>query len=563
MLRRWQKLGKWLACGLVAYAAVASAQGKLSTPEPTVVRPAAVSPVEQSPVVLDGHTLFQVRGVLSFSAEARAQAISRRLEALVKDVSIDPASLIVAEEPNTTNILAGDRVLVSVTDLDAALAGKPRHDLANSEAQSIRDAVTAERKAYSTRSLVLGAVYTLGVLLALIVLLRLLAAGFPRLYAKINKWRGTVIPSVRIQKFELLPSDRIADILLAIARFVRLVLTLTLLYAFVSLALGFFPWTRGYAHRLVVYMLQPVRLVGHAFLNYLPNLGYIAVIVIVAIYAIKLLRVIFKEIGKSTLAISGFHPEWAAPTYKIARFLVIVMAAVAAFPYLPGAKSPAFQGISIFLGVLLSLGSSSAVANIIAGVILTYMRAFKCGDRVQITDTVGDVIESSLLVTRIRTIKNVEITIANSKVLDAHIVNYTASARAGGLILNTTVTIGYETPWRQVHELLIRAAAATENVLADPKPFVLQTALDDFYVHYELNAYTNQPGKMAMTYSALHSAIHDAFNEAGVEIMSPHYSAMREGNRITLPDDKLPANYKAPRFRMGLGNLGRRKDSAD
>ena len=222
------------------------------------------------------------------------------------------------------------------------------------------------------------------------------------------------------------------------------------------------------------------------------------------------------------------------------------------FPYLPGSKSPAFQGISIFLGVLFSLGSTSAVANVVAGVILTYMRAFKLGDRVKIADTIGDVIEETLLVTRIRTIKNVEITIANAMVLSSHIINFSASAQREGLILHTAVTIGYDAPWRTVHQLLIDAALATEHILKEPKPFVFQTALDDFYVHYEVNAFTDQPNRMAAIYSDLHQNIQDKFNEKGVEIMSPHRSSVRDGNPIAIPDEYLPKDYVPPAFRLGL-----------
>jgi small-conductance mechanosensitive channel len=237
--------------------------------------------------------------------------------------------------------------------------------------------------------------------------------------------------------------------------------------------------------------------------------------------------------------------------------MILAITAIAVFPYLPGAKSPAFKGISIFLGVLLSLGSTSAVANIVAGVILTYMRAFRLGDRVQIADTVGDVIEVSLLVTRIRTIKNVEITIANSMVLSSHIINFSGSVQKEKLILHTTVTIGYDAPWRKIHELLLAAAAETENVLKDPAPFVLQTALDDFYVHYQINAYTDMPARMAQTYSQLHEKIQDKFYEAGVEIMSPHFSTIRDGNRVAIPADYLPKDYVAPVFRVGVDGVKR------
>ena len=220
------------------------------------------------------------------------------------------------------------------------------------------------------------------------------------------------------------------------------------------------------------------------------------------------------------------------------------------FPYLPGADSPAFKGISVFLGVLFSLGSTSAIGNIVAGVILTYMRAFSLGDRVQIADTMGDVVEKTLLVTRIRTIKNVDITIPNAMVLGSHITNYSSSSQQYGLILHTTVTIGYDAPWRQVHQLLIDAATATENILQLPAPFVLQTSLDDFYVSYQINAYTDRPALMARTYSELHQNIQDRFNEARVEIMSPHYSTLRDGNQTTIPPDYLPDDYRTPGFKF-------------
>ena len=165
------------------------------------------------------------------------------------------------------------------------------------------------------------------------------------------------------------------------------------------------------------------------------------------------------------------------------------------------------------------------------------MRPFKLGDRVKIADTVGDVIERTLLVTRVRTPKEVEITIPNAMVLGSHIINYSAAALDGGVILHTDVTIGYDTPWRQVHELLLAAAARTEGMLEKPKPFVLQTALGDFAVSYELNAYTEQPNRMAAIYSTLHEHIQDEFQKAGVQIMSPHYE-------MDPSTPKVPAPYR-------------------
>ena len=520
-----------------------------------VVRAAEPKPVPQAPVTVNGKTLFLVQGVLSFPAEARAAAISRRIKDLSKDLMFKPESLSVAEAETTSDVMAGDLVVMSVTDQDVKLAGKSREELASDYADRIRSALSALRHEYSLKSLILGGVYAVIATAVLILIVRLLGFAFPKLYKKLHSWRGTLIPSLHIQKFELLPADRIADFAIGVAKLLRFVLVLVALYFYVSLVLGFFPWTRGYAQVLIGYVLSPLKLVGEAFVAYLPNVFFIAVIVLISFYVTKFIRIIFGEIRKETITLPGFYPEWAEPTYKIVRFLVFTLTLIVIFPYLPGSRSPAFQGISIFLGVLFSLGSTSAVANVVAGVILTYMRAFKLGDRVKIADTMGDVIEKTLLVTRIRTIKNVEITIANAMVLSSHIINFSASAEQEGLILHTTVTIGYDAPWRTVHQLLVDAALTTENILEEPKPFIFQTALDDFYVHYELNAFTDQPSRMAKTYSDLHEKIQDKFNEAGVEIMSPHYSSVRDGNQIAIPEDYLPKGYVVPSFHLGLENV--------
>ncbi|MDF5725455.1 MAG: mechanosensitive ion channel family protein, partial [Rhizonema sp. PD37] len=276
------------------------------------------------------------------------------------------------------------------------------------------------------------------------------------------------------------------------------------------------------------------------------------IIIIFTYYLIKFIRPIFRELGNGNLSLPGFYPEWAEPTFKLVLFFTIALALVVALPFLPGFGSPAFQGISVFLGVLLSLGSSAAVANIIAGIILIYTRAFRLGDRIKINDAIGDIIEKSLFVTQIRTTKNVVITIPNGTVLTSKILNYSALAEDPNhyLILHTTVTLGYDLPWRKVHQVLINAALSTPHILAEPVPFILQTSLGDFYVSYEINAYTNQPTLMARIYSELHQNIQDKCNEADIEILSPHYSAIRDGNQIAIPENYLTKDYKAPGFRI-------------
>ncbi len=252
------------------------------------------------------------------------------------------------------------------------------------------------------------------------------------------------------------------------------------------------------------------------------------------------------------IRLPNFHRDWADPTYKIVRSLIIVFTVIVVFPYLPGSQSEAFKGVSLFLGVLFSLGSTSVVANVVAGIILTYMYAFKLGDRVKIGDTTGDVIEKTLLVTRIKTIKNIIITIPNALVMGSHIINYSTSAAREGLILHTTVTLGYDVPWRKVHETLIAAALSVEKIKKEPAPFVFQTSLDDFYVSYELNCYTDKPELMGGIYSELHQNIQDRCNEAGIEILSPHYAAARDGNASTIPSEYLPATYEAPPFAVKI-----------
>jgi small-conductance mechanosensitive channel len=263
---------------------------------------------------------------------------------------------------------------------------------------------------------------------------------------------------------------------------------------------------------------------------------------------IRFTRFLFREVERGSITLPGFYAEWADPTFKLVRFALIAFAFVAAFPYLPGSQLPAFRGISVMLGLMLSLGSSSVISHLMAGLVLTYLQGFKIGDRVQIGDAVGDVVEKTLLVTRVRTVKNELIAIPNGLVMAKHIINYSQQARNGGLILHTTLTIGYDTPWRQVHALLKEAALATDGVLADPAPFVLQTALNDFHVSYQLNAHTDRPAEMAATYSRLHQNIQDRFNQAGVEIMSPYYAALRDGNASTT---QSPGAGAAALKRMG------------
>jgi small-conductance mechanosensitive channel len=504
-----------------------------------------------APVVFQGDTLFSLFAQLgAFTPAERAAGVIARLDRLHRAPGAAGDSIVIVPGEASTDLVIGETVVLSILDGDAAAVGQARPEVAQRYAGILSAELKSVAARTSFKTLLVGALLTLLTTIVLLAALKLIATLVARLSGAIEQRRSSHIPALRIQRFEIVSASRITDFLLSVVRTARTVLIIVLLYFYVPLTLSFFPFTAPLGRAIIGYIATPLKNTGAAILGYLPNLFSIVVIVFVTHYVLKFIRLIFDALEKGTIELPRFDREWGKPTYKIVRFLVLAFVMVVIWPFLPGTNSEAFKGISLFFGALFTLGSSSAVSNIVAGTVLTYTRAFRIGDRIQLGDTVGDVIEKTLLVTRVRTIKNVEITVPNAQVLSGHIVNYSAIAKRGGLILHTTVTIGYDAPWRKVHELLIAAARSTANVLETPAPFVLQTSLDDFFVSYQLNAYTDQAAVMARTYSDLHQNIQEQFNEGGVEIMSPHYAALRDGNRTAIPTDWLPAGYVAPPFRV-------------
>lgn len=505
-----------------------------------------------APVVFADETLFVVYDKIGpFTPQERARAVAERLAQLAKDPFTRIYPVTAVDQETTSELLYDNVVVMTVTDRDAQPTGKSRSETAKAYAQKIHAVLAKSHEQVTVRTILVDASLVLLDTAILVGLLLLFHKTFPKIYAKIEGWRGTVIRPIKIQRVELLSADQIAAALTGIAKTVRIGAALILLYIYLTTVLGIFPWTRSISVALFEAVFSTLQTIGHAFATYIPDLVSIAVIVVVTRYILKAIALFFSGIKRGAITFAGFHRDWTEPTYKIVRFLVIVFAAIACFPYIPGSQSEGFRGISVFLGLLISLGSAAAIGNIIAGVVLTYMRPFQVGDRVKIADTFGDVTEKTLLVTRVRTIKNVDITIPNSLVLSSHIINFSSSMmKPPPLILHTSVTIGYDAPWRKVHELLIAAAKRTTHILETPEPFVLQTSLNDFYVTYEINAYTVQPNLMATIYAELHQHIQDTFNEAGVEIMSPHYTQLRDGNKTAIPDQYLPKSYQTPGLRI-------------
>jgi len=518
-----------------------------------------VNKIDGTPVLLGNTTLFVIqKNVGSFSHQERAQAVTNRLEKIANDPLISMDKLRVVEDSDTTNIVIGDKTLFTITDKDAKAVNKTRQILAEKCIEIIRNAINQYRKERSLDNIFKGLFYTFISTVILFVFLKVFNQVYPRIITKLQNWRGIRIPELRIQNIELLPTARVSNIVTRLVKIICIIIVISILYIYISLVLSFFPWTKQISSRLISYFLAAIYKIWLAFADYLPNIFALALIIFISYYSLKFIRYLFTELGNGSISIPGFYNDWAEPTYKLVLLIIVALALVLAFPYLPGFGSPAFQGISVFLGVLFSLGSTAVITNVVAGTILIYTRAFQMGDRIKIGDAIGEIVEKTLLVTRIRTIKNVIITIPNGTVLTSQIINYSSLSQDPNyyLILHTTITLGYDAPWRKVHQALIDAAIATNNILAEPVPFVFQTSLDDFYVSYELNAYTNKPILMASIYSELHQNIQDKCNEAEIEILSPHYSAVRDGNQTTIPENYLPQDYKAPGFRLSsLNNL--------
>lgn len=410
--------------------------------------------------------------------------------------------------------------------------------------------ITAQIQNSPIKTVLLGILYTVISTLALFIVFHFFRWVFRKIIDKLKSWRGTKIRPFKIQNLELLSVNRVIDVIIQIIKAIGIFAELTIFYLYLAIVFSFFPYTAGFAELLSDYMFATFATITGAFISYLPNLFFIITVIVIAYYVAKLAKFIFLEIGRGTINIAGFYKEWAEPTSKIVRFFIFAMALVIILPYIPGWESEAFRGLSIFLGVIVSFGSSAAVSNIIAGIILTYTRAFKPGDRLKIDHTMGDVIEKTLLVTRLRTIKYEIISIPNAVVLSTPIINYSTDAPGPGLILHTSVTISYKVPNEKIIDLLISAANETKNIKSDPPSFVLMTKLNDSFITYEINAYTDKPTLMQNTYSELHRNIHNKFNEGGVEIMSPHYTAIRDGNTVQIPDKYVEEDYTPPVFRI-------------
>lgn len=505
--------------------------------------------VKGFPVVPFRDTLFSLftrQG--SFTAKERAEIISTRIAKLADHFGFKADSLKLTASEQTTDIVFKDQLLISISDQDALWQNTGRKQLAETIRAAIGRAVIRHQAETRWQTLLREGLSALLVIAVVVLLIYGLNRLFKWALAKLSGHQSWFSKGIRIKNYELLNAEREMYIVQLVIKLVKWLLIVLVVYLALPVLFGIFPFTRDISQTLLGYIVSPLKKIGSAVWDYIPNLITIIVLVIIFRYILRFFRFIKTEIERGQLKISGFYPDWAAPTYQIVRVLILAFMLIVIFPYLPGSDSAVFKGVSVFVGVLFTFGSAGALGNIVSGVVMTYTRAFKLGDRVKIGEVTGDIIAKTLLVTRIRTIQNEIVSIPNSTVISNHTINYSSDAPDKGLILHTTVTIGYDAPWRQVHQLLIDAALATPMIEQEPAPYVLQTSLDDYYVSYRINAFTREPNKQAVIYSALHANIQDKFNEAGVEIMSPHYKALRDGNQTTIPADYLPKDYTPPPF---------------
>ena len=504
----------WLALGfMLGFLLLPTAWAQESKPEEVRSQPRG----QVAPVSIDGETLMYLRGVTSYPAEKRAAELREKIIALAQDDTFSVEGLSVVAQQDRSEIVARDEVILRIFDADAALENIDRAILGEVYLLKIRQAIEDFRKVRSGPVLLQGSLYALG---ATVVMLLLLWST-QRLFRWLVKWSEENVQQgveeLASKSHHLIQAGPIWTVIASLLRLLRTVIYLLIAYFFLNTVLGLFPWTRPVAKVLFKLILDPLAI-----------------------------RAFFRSIERGRITFEGFDPDWATPTYKLVRLGVIAFGLVIAYPYIPGSDSMAFKGVSVFAGVLLSLGSSSFIANSIAGLSMTYRAAFREGDRIKVGDVVGTVDDIKLMVTRVRTPKNEHVIIPNSNILNDNVTNYSHMARQGGVILHTVVGIGYDTPWRQVEAMLLLAADRTAGLKKDPPPFVLQQSLGDFAVNYELNAYSEQEHRMPAMYSELHAHIQDVFNEHGVQIMSPAYEADPTEQKIVPPEKWYEAPAKKP-----------------
>jgi small-conductance mechanosensitive channel len=525
---------KWLRLALMQLCLVSLGGSALAQSAPDVIIPQAPEkPGEIKagyPVRLAGEEAFRLYD--PYGAKESVRIAEERLLRIAQDPFYTSDLLTTEAGENGVWIYYRDARVGFVSKEAAAILNLSAERRAREIIDAVEKAVARYHSRQSpeewTRALLMAALATF-LLVCAHYLLRLL-------YRRVVRWidaRSGAGMTVAGQRLGFRNVTRLAAFERRTVRLLYIFLNAFLVLTYLQATFAIIPLTRGYALSMIGYLLDPLRFVWQGLLENIGDFFFIVVIIALARLLLRGIRLLLTETASGSLALSGIARDHGDPLYKILRLVVIAITIVMVYPYIPGSSSAAFQGVSLFAGALFTLGASSAASNFIGGVLLIFSGSFRVGDRVKIGNVVGDVEESTLSLTRLRTSKNELVTFANGNVLAQSLINYSAIARRDGVILHTSITIGYDVPWRKVHELLIGAALRTQHVLDEPAPFVLQTSLNDFHVSYQINVYTREANRMMTVLSDLHQNIQDAFIEGGVEILSPSYTALRDGNFST------------------------------
>ena len=491
-----------------------------------------------APLIIENDTLLVLYarkgGMLP---ETRAQEAKEKIEALGHKLAFTVDSLYVYEGDLFSDIMSGEEVILSVTDQDSLWENKLRTELAEEYAAVIETKIRQMHDDYGLQMKLWRVFFALLLIAAQVFLIILTNRLYRRYKFTITRKVYSKLKPISIRGYEFLDRHREGIAVITLFNISRFAVIFLQLFVTLPLLFSIFPETEKMTITVLGYIWNPFKDLLVSFIAYLPNLFKIGVIFFCFRYIVRGIKFLADEIENDHLKVNGFYADWAAPTYYILRALLYSLMFVMIWPLLPNSNSEIFQGVSVFIGIIISLGSTSIIGNIMAGMVLTYMRPFRIGDYIKVGDTVGEVIEKTVLVTRIRTRKNEVITIQNSNLLGSQTSNYTVAAKSYGLIVHTSVTIGYDVPWQQIKKVMEQAALDTPGILHDPKPFMMTTALNDFYVEYEINAYTDDSEHLSRIYSDLHQNLLRCFFEDGIEIMSPHIYARRDGIDVQMPSE--------------------------
>ena len=503
-----------------------------------------------SPLIMDNDTLLVLYarkgGMLP---EKRVATAKEKIEELGHKLVLKADSIYVYDGDGTSDIMAGNEVILSITDTDGLWQGKTREKLAEEYASVIQKKVHQLHKTYGLKRKLWSFLLALLLIGAQVWIIKLTSKLFKKWRFRVMRRLARLLKPIRWKDYEFLNVHRQEVACMFLYRLLKWIVIGLQLFITVPMLFALFPETRTFTVTILGYIWNPVKDIFSSILGFLPNVFKIVIIYLCFRYLVRGLKYFASEIETGRLKLGGFYPDWAKPTFYILRVLCYALMLVMIWPLLPNSNSAVFQGVSVFMGLVVSLGSTSIIGNIVAGMVMTYMRPFHIGDYIKVGEVVGEVIEKNVLVTRIRTRKNEIITIQNSNLLSAQTSNYTEAAKTYGLIVHTKVTIGYDVPWQEIKRIMESAALDTHGIKKNPKPFMMTTALDDFYVEYEINAYTDNSATLPRVYSELHQNLLKRFFEAGVEIMSPHIFARRDGIDTQMPADYLHPEEKGERVK--------------